>query len=166
MQRGQTICHQQFPICSPLPVSPHWYVNISELPLLGFHQKRLYLRWCVQPTDICDYIAQSKWSSLLWTLMSYLFSWRGYREMIWRWRSVPFQPFLSFFYSSGREKMAVWHQGRQGSVSNLFTQASRQAWARHGTACKHRAHVQKSGISQYLYHLSVLNYSLKDLTEA
>lgn len=39
--------------------------------------------------------------------------------MIWRWRSVPFQ---LFFCSSGREKMAVWHQGRQGSMSNLFTQ--------------------------------------------
>lgn len=34
---------------------------------------------------------QSKWSSSLWTLMSYLFSWRGFWEMIWRWRSVPFQ---------------------------------------------------------------------------
>lgn len=57
LQRSQTVCHQQFPICSPLPVFPHWYVNISELLLLGFNQKHLYLRWCGQHTDICDYIA-------------------------------------------------------------------------------------------------------------
>lgn len=29
---------QQFPTCSPLPVFPRWYVNSSELLLLGFHQ--------------------------------------------------------------------------------------------------------------------------------
>lgn len=38
-QRGQTICHHQFPICSLLPVFPYWYVNISDLLLLGFHWK-------------------------------------------------------------------------------------------------------------------------------
>lgn len=41
--------------------------------------------------------------------------------------------------------MAVWHQGRQGGISNLFTQAYRQSWARRGAACKDRARVQTSG---------------------
>lgn len=102
--------------------------------------------------------------------MSYLFSWRGYWEMIWRWRSVPFQPlFFLFFGSLGSEKMAVWHQGRQGRISNLFTQTSMHSWARHGTACKHRAHVQKSGSAPTSIFVSFqcIGFTVsKDLREA
>lgn len=81
--------------------------------------------------------------------MSYLFSWRGYWEMIWRWRLlVQSKPF--FCSSWGREKMAVWHQGRQGRTSNVFTQAPRHLWSRRGTVLLHWAHVQKSE-SHYMY---------------
>lgn len=52
----------------------------------------------------------SKWSSLLWTVMSYLFSWRGYWEMIRRWRSVPF-----FWAPQGERK---WQCGtREGRAA-------------------------------------------------
>lgn len=69
---------------------------------------------------------QSKWSSLLWTVMSYLFSWRGYwwsRDADWSHSSPLYLPFLP---SSGREKMAAWHEGRHGSTtSNLLMPVSR-----------------------------------------
>lgn len=117
---------------------------------LGIHNRNTFI-WddAGKPADICDCIAQSKWSSSLWTVMSYLFSWRGYWEMIWRWRLlVQSKPF--FCSSWGREKMAVWHQGRQGRTSNVFTQAPRHLWSRRGTVLLHWAHVQKSE-SHYMY---------------
>ena len=49
-------------------------------------------------------------------------------------------PALFLFGSSGREQMAMWHQGRQGSrTSNLSTRASRHSGAGH----KYSHHVQK-----------------------
>ena len=145
LQWGHTMCHQQFPICGQGPVFPHWYVNISELLLLGLHPKVLVFETMrATYSDICDYIASGKWSSLLWTVMSYLFSWRGYREMIWRWRSGSFQPL--FLGSSGTEQIAVWHQGMEGRAEyHIFPRKlqgphwpGKEQWA----ACKLRSHIQ------------------------
>lgn len=50
--------------------------------------------------------------------------------------------------------MAAWHQGRQGGrISNLSTQVSRLAGR--GTACKHRARVQKEHGSFSHLHVSI-----------
>lgn len=116
----QTISHQQF-------------FFPPSAPALKFHRASsrestkccCIWSWCGRPADMCDYIALSKWSSSLWTVMAYLFSPRGCWEMIWRWRFGPTPSQPLFLCSSGREKITVWHQGRQGRTSNLFRPARR-----------------------------------------
>lgn len=86
--------------------------------------------------------------------MSYLFSWRGYREMILRWRSVLFQPF--FFFSSvlwERENGSV-APGKAGQNIKSF-HASFQPVT--GQTCNNRAHVIKRGSSLTLIFVSLLS---------
>lgn len=88
--------------------------------------------------------------------MSYLFSQRGYREMIWRWRSVPFQPFF-FFAPQGERK---WQCGtREGRAE--YQMFSRKLPGSHGPDMEQHvsalgAHVQKSGGSLTVILVSFL----------